>query len=149
MVGPARDAEVARALATPVTADESVITPADAMNVVRLGAADAMTIKLAKCGGFLPSKRIAVIAEAAGLSCNMGSQHPAGVGTAAMCHFWASTPEVTDVGYGSPAERFPDDILCDPIRFADGVVHLPEGPGLGVAVDDTKLVKYAIPVRVS
>lgn len=142
-------AEVARALATPVTADESVITPADAMNVVRLGAADAMTIKLAKCGGFLPSKRIAVIAEAAGLSCNMGSQHPAGVGTAAMCHFWASTPEVTDVGYGSPAERFPDDILCDPIRFADGVVHLPEGPGLGVAVDDTKLVKYAISVRVS
>jgi L-alanine-DL-glutamate epimerase-like enolase superfamily enzyme len=141
-------AEVTRALDTTVTADESVITPADAMNVVRLGAADAITIKLAKCGGFLPSKRIAAVAETAGLSCNMGSQHPAGIGTAAMCHFWASTPEITDVGYGAPGERFADDVITNPIRFADGMVHLPEGPGLGVDVDDEKLARYAIPVGV-
>lgn len=59
----------------------------------------------------------------------------------------AATPEVTDVGYGSPAERFQDDILREPIKFMDGVVHLPEGPGLGVEVDDEKLGKYAIPIR--
>lgn len=141
-------AEVSRALDTTVTADESVIIPAEAMNVVRLEAADAITIKLAKCGGFLASKRIAAIADTAGLSCNMGSQHPAGIGTAAMCHFWASTPEITDVGYGAPAERFEDDVIREPIRFVDGMVHLPEGPGLGVEVDDEKLARYAIPVRV-
>jgi len=141
-------AEVSRALDTTVTADESVIVPAEAMNVVRLEAADAITIKLAKCGGFLASKRIAAIADTAGLSCNMGSQHPAGIGTAAMCHFWASTPEITDVGYGAPAERFEDDVIREPIRFVDGMVYLPEGPGLGVEVDDEKLARYAIPVRV-
>ena len=142
--------EVARAIKTTVTADESVLNPAEAMNIVRYKAADAITIKLAKCGGFLQAKRIVTIAEAAGLSCNMGSEHPAGIGTAAMCHFWASTPEIIDsVGYGSPMERFADDILKEPIKFVDGMVHLPEGPGLGVEVDDEKLAKHAIPIRVS
>jgi muconate cycloisomerase len=142
-------AEVARVLRCTVTADEGVLNPAEAMNFVRAQAADAFTIKIAKCGGFLQAKRIVAIAEAAGLSCNMGSEHPAGVGTAAMAHFWASTPEVGDsIGYGSPLERFEDDIVKEPIEFANGVVHLPRGPGLGVEVDDRKLAKHAIKIVV-
>lgn len=138
-------AECTRSLKMTVTADESVLAPAEAMNLVRFQAADAFTIKVAKCGGFLLSKKIAAIADAAGLSCNMGSEHPAGVGTAAMAHFWASTPEIIDsIGYGSPLERFPDDVIKEPIRFEKGVVHLPEGPGLGVEVDEEKLRKYAL-----
>jgi len=142
-------AEVTRALRCTVTADESMLCAAEAMNLVRQQAADAFTIKVAKCGGFLQSKRIAAIADAAGLSCNMGSEHPAGIGTAAMAHFWASTPEIIDsIGYGSPLERFADDIIKEPIQFKDGVVHLPPGPGLGVEVDDEKLKKHAIPIIV-
>lgn len=71
------------------------------------------------------------------------------VGAAAMAHFWASTPEIIDsVGYGSPLERFADGIVKEPIEFKNGVVHLPEGPGLGVEVDDNKLRKFALPIRV-
>jgi L-alanine-DL-glutamate epimerase-like enolase superfamily enzyme len=142
-------AEVTRSLRCTVTADESVLCPAEAMNFVRYQAADAFTIKVAKCGGFLQAKRIAAVSDAAGLSCNMGSEHPAGIGTAAMAHFWASTPEIEDsIGYGSPLERFADDILKDPIEFKDGVVHLPAGPGLGVELDDKKLAKHAIKIAV-
>jgi muconate cycloisomerase len=143
-------AQVAATLKCTVTADESVLAPAEAMNLVRYQAADAFCIKVAKCGGFLQSKRIAAIADAAGLSCNMGSEHPAGVGTAAMAHFWASTPEIIDsVGYGSPLERFADDVVKEPIRFKDGVVHLPDGPGLGVELDEKKLKKFAIKIAVA
>lgn len=142
-------AAVTRSLRCTVTADESVLCPAEAMNFVRYQAADAFTIKVAKCGGFLQAKRIAAVAEAAGLSCNMGSEHPAGVGTAAMAHFWASTPEIIDsVGYGSPLERFADDIVKDPIEFKNGVVHFPGGIGLGVELDEKKLKKHAIKVTV-
>ena len=52
------------------------------------------------------------------------------------------------MGYGSPLERFADDILKEPIPFQDGVVHLPAGPGLGVEVDDQKLLKHAIKITV-
>ena len=141
--------EVTRALRCTVTADESVLCPAEAMNFVRYQAADAFTIKVAKCGGLLQAKRIAAVADAAGLSCNMGSEHPAGVGTAAMAHFWASTPEIIDsVGYGSPLERFRDDIVKDPIEFKNGVVHFPGGIGLGVELDEKKLKKHAIKITV-
>lgn len=142
-------AEVSRALRCTVTADESVLCPAEAMNFVRSQAADAFTIKVAKCGGFLQAKRIAAIADAAGLSCNMGSEHPAGIGTAAMAHFWASTPEIMDsIGYGSPLERFADDIVKDPIEFKNGVVNFPAGIGLGVELDEKKLRKHAIKITV-
>lgn len=142
-------AEVSRALRCTVTADESVLCPAEAMNFVRSQAADAFTIKVAKCGGFLQAKRIAAIADAAGLSCNMGSEHPAGIGTAAMAHFWASTPEIIDsIGYGSPLERFADDIVKDPIEFKNGVVNFPAGIGLGVELDEKKLKKHAIKITV-
>jgi L-alanine-DL-glutamate epimerase-like enolase superfamily enzyme len=142
-------AEVSRALRCTVTADESVLCPAEAMNFVRSQAADAFTIKVAKCGGFLQAKRIAAIADAAGLSCNMGSEHPAGIGTAAMAHFWASTPEIIDsIGYGSPLERFADDIVKDPIEFKNGVVNFPAGIGLGVELDEKKLRKHAIKITV-
>ena len=142
-------ATVTRALRMTVTADESVLTPAEAMNFVRYQAADSFTIKVAKCGGLLQAKRIAAVADAAGLSCNMGSEHPAGIGTAAMAHCWASTPEIIDsIGYGSPLERFQDDILQHPLHFENGEVHLPEGPGLGVEVDEAKLRKFAIPIQV-
>jgi muconate cycloisomerase len=142
-------AAVRQALKMTVTADESVLTPAEAMNFVRFQAADCFTIKVAKCGGLLQAKRIAAVADAAGLSCNMGSEHPAGIGTAAMAHCWASTPEIIDsIGYGSPLERFQDDILKEPLHFENGEVHLPQGIGLGVEVDEEKLARYAIPIAV-
>jgi len=66
-----------------------------------------------------------------------------------MAHCWASTPEIIDsIGYGSPLERFQDDILQHPLHFENGEVHLPEGPGLGVEVDEAKLRKFAIPIQV-
>jgi len=142
-------AEVARALDTPVTADESVLTPIDAMRVIEKRAADAITIKLAKSGGFLESRKIAILTDLAGICCNMGSQHPAGVGTAAILHFAAATPEVIEpIGYGVPAERFADDILVEPLQMKDGTVEVPHKPGLGVEVDDKKLRKYAAKISI-
>lgn len=59
------------------------------------------------------------------------------------------TDEIIDsVGYGSPLERFEDDIVKEPIRFKSGVVHLPRGPGLGVELDEKKLRKFALPISI-
>lgn len=142
-------AEVTRTLKMSVMADESVLSEVEAMNIIRRSAANLITIKLAKNGGFRPAKRIATLASTSGLGLNMGSEHPAGIGTAAMAHYWASTPELIDsVGYGSPLERFSDDIVKEPIKFKDGIVHLPEGPGLGVELDESKLEEYAIQIDI-
>ncbi|TGD17348.1 dipeptide epimerase [Levilactobacillus suantsaiihabitans] len=56
----------------PIMVDESVFTPADALTVIRAGAADIVNIKLMKSGGIYPATQINQICEAAGISCMVG-----------------------------------------------------------------------------
>ena len=136
--------EVRIALDTPITADESAWTPHDVANIVRMEAADTICVKPMKNGGLFLSRRMAEMAEAAGLGVLMGSKHPLSPGTAAILHFAAALPCVHGVlGYGSPLERLVDDV-CDPAleMNKDGTVSLPEKPGLGVTLSPEKLRKY-------
>ena len=127
-----------------VSADEAVMCPSDVMRVARLEAADMVTLKLARIGGIWQAQKMLHVAEAAGMACNLGSKHTFGVGTAALLHFAASHPYISEpLGYGSPLEYFSDDIIKEKIPFSDGMVSLPEGIGLGVTLDDDKLAKYS------
>jgi len=79
-----------------------------------------------------------------------------GVGNAANLHLAASCPAVrhacvvpvTGVETAKPtrvAGRFYlDDIVRDPFAYADGHLQVPEGPGLGITLDESKLAKYRV-----
>lgn len=136
--------EVRIALDTPITADESAWTPHDVANIARMGAADTICVKPVKNGGLFLSRRMAEMAECAGMGVLMGSKHPLSPGTSAILHFAAALPCVHGVlGYGSPLERLVDDICDPPLEMnKDGTVSLPEGPGLGVTLSPEKLRKY-------
>ena len=136
-------AEVARAIDTPVIVDDGAITLNDVMEIIKRRAADIICLKPAKSGGLYISKKMAAVAEAGEIPCSAGSRHPFGVGAAVIHHLVASTPCVKPpIGYGSPLERFVDDIVVDPITIKNGEVSVPEGPGLGVELDLEKLKKY-------
>jgi L-alanine-DL-glutamate epimerase-like enolase superfamily enzyme len=136
--------EVRIALDTPITADESAWTPHDVVNIARAGAADTICLKPVKNGGLFLSRRMAEIAESAGMGVLTGSKHPLSPGTAAILHFAAAVPCVHEVlGYGSPLERLVDDVCDPPLEMnPDGTVSLPTGPGMGVTVSAEKLRKY-------
>lgn len=136
--------EVRIALDTPITADESAWTPHDVANIARMGAADTICVKPVKNGGLFLSRRMAEMAECAGMGVLMGSKHPLSPGTSAILHFAAALPCVHGVlGYGSPLERLVDDICDPPLEMnKDGTVSLPEGPGLGITLSPEKLRKY-------
>jgi L-alanine-DL-glutamate epimerase-like enolase superfamily enzyme len=136
--------EVRIALDTPITADESAWTPQDVANIARMSAADTICLKPVKNGGLFLSRRMAEMAEAAGMGVLMGSKHPLSPGTSAILHFAAALPCVHGVlGYGSPLERLVDDICDPPLAMnKDGTVSLPEGPGLGVTLSSEKLRRY-------
>jgi len=136
-------AEVRRLVEISVTADESAWTPYDVIEIIRKRAADRICIKPIKSGGLYCSSRIADVAEAGGLRCVMGSKHPLGPGTAAILHFAAAKSCVDEVlGYGSPLERFTDDIAVNPVQIVDGIVTISDAPGLGVVLDEEKLKRY-------
>ena len=57
----------------PVVADESLCTLPDACCIIQARAADVFNIRLAKCGGFLPSRALVKLAKDSGLTCQLGT----------------------------------------------------------------------------
>ena len=140
---------VRRSVDTLIEADESCFTPQDALAIIRHEAADVLNIKLGKAGGFTQAKKIAALAEAAGLKCVVGTAFGLGLEIAAKAHFFAATEIVTD------AVEFTElslhgNLLQSPwdARFAlpleDGCLPVPDGPGLGVEVDEEQASRVAV-----
>ncbi|MFG1814275.1 muconate/chloromuconate family cycloisomerase [Kribbella sp. NPDC049174] len=128
-------AELNALLPIPVMADESLRTPVDALRLVQLRAADVWSMKTTKVGGLRRARDIVAIAAAAGIPCHGGTSIETGIGTAASLQLACAAPGVT---WGSELfgpKLFAEEILRTPLRYADGSLHLPDGPGLGVELD--------------
>ncbi|HJS33070.1 MAG TPA: enolase C-terminal domain-like protein, partial [Alphaproteobacteria bacterium] len=87
--------EIARALDTPIMADESVFSPHEAIELVRDRYADLVSVKIMKCGGILKAREIAAIAGAAGIAGYGGTMFEGGIAIAAGLHMVAATPNVS------------------------------------------------------
>lgn len=79
-------------LGAPILADESVNSVRDAMEYALHDAADAVTIKLCKCGGLYPALRIAAAAEAAGMQAVIASTYDTHIGCSACLHLASALP---------------------------------------------------------
>lgn len=139
--------DVRRNVPVPVMADESCYTLQDSMALARAGAADILSLYIGKGGGIGPARKMAAVAEAAGLTCTVGSNLELGVASAAMAHIATACP-------GIGAEEFPCDILgpiayehdllAESLDFREGSVKAPDAPGLGVSLDEEMLTKYRV-----
>ncbi len=89
-------AQVRAAVDVLIEADEAAYTPHDVVQIVRAQAADVINIKIAKAGGLYQSKKIAAVAEAAGLECVIGTAWGLGVKVAAKLHLAAATRSLRD-----------------------------------------------------
>lgn len=149
-------AEVTRRVDTPVMADESAWTAQDVLEIVRKKAADVISIYTTKPGGMFKAKKVAAIAEAAGLPCNVNGSVETGVGNAANIHLAASTAVVTYgcvVPVSSPKEKakngiagiyYQDDIITEAFSFDNGDIIVSSKPGLGIELDEEKLKHYRV-----
>lgn len=133
---------VRRSIRTPLIVDETVNTPHDLMAVIRHGAADGVHIKPTIKGGLTGGKRLAILAEAAGLLIVPGTNLPTGVGMGAVHSFVASMPKVHRGIHGSPLDALADDIVMQPIPSGATWVEIGNAPGLGVVLDEGKVAHY-------
>jgi muconate cycloisomerase len=127
----------------PVSADESLCTIHDAAFLIRERAVDVFSIKVSKNGGLDKSSRIAVVAHAFGLRILMNSMLEFGITQAASLQLGCTLPNLLEVGhaYGSVL-RMSDDVTDFRKNISNQTVTVPEGPGLGVALDEGKLKRY-------
>ncbi len=131
-------AQVRSNVATPIMADESIWTAADARQIVDLGAADLLNIKLAKTGGLQEALAVAHVAHEAGLECMVGAMMEPRISITAAAHLAAAHPSITMIDLDS-ALWFTSDLPRGGYEANDGALRLLEGPGLALeplAADD-------------
>lgn len=132
-------AEVTRSVDVPIEADESLFNLQDAVNIIKHRAADILNIKVLKPGGLLPSKKIAALCEAEGITCLVGSMVEFGIGNAAGLHFAASTPSVKHACEMVGPSLFAYDIVEEDYSykaFQGGQIAVPNQPGMGVTLKE-------------
>ena len=147
-------AAVCRAVDIPVIVDEGCWTPQDAIEIVKRGSADVLSIYFTKSGGLIRSMEIGAIGRAAGLPTNVNGSLEGGVGNASNLHLAAALegtvlPGVITVNTLAGREQtkvggvfYTDDIITEPFEYADGCLKVPDKPGLGIELDPDKIEKY-------
>lgn len=155
-MGIERIAEVARAIGTPVMADESAWNAHDALQIAEQRAIDMVSIYTTKPGGLYKAMEVAAVCRAAGIACNVNGSIETGVGNLANVQLAAAAPAVTlscVVPVSTPAEHqkgqiggiyYKDDLIHAPMKLTDGAIEVPVAPGMGIAVDEAKIEKYRV-----
>ena len=127
----------------PLMADECVFSTHEMLDVARAAAADVISLKLVKHGGLLATRKVAAVAEAAGIGLYGGCLLESSIGAAAHLQVFAGLPNLAWGCEHFGPQILTDDLVVEPLRFADFHIHLPSGPGLGVTLDPDKLRRYA------
>ena len=115
----------------PVLADESVFSPADALTIMQMRAADLVNIKLMKCGGIYNALKIASAAEVYGVECMIGCMLEAKISVNAAVHLACAKQIITKIDLDGPVLCSEDPILGGAV-FDEQNITVSDDPGLGI-----------------
>jgi L-alanine-DL-glutamate epimerase-like enolase superfamily enzyme len=158
---PARDlkghAMLRKTIGIPIMLDESIHNISDASAAVQLDACDVISVKIMKSGGLMRIKELVEFCAAHSVPCHMGTSWETEVGWAANLSLIRGLPGIKLWDAYSPTEIYwgGTTSVAAPIdtyqKNGLSQVRFPEGPGLGVVVDESAVKKYlmAEPIRVT
>ena len=120
--------------------DEGVISPTDLKEFIKLGMLDGMAMKPARCGGLVSSKRqIELCLENDLFWLGSGLTDP-DISLAAAISLYGAYGLKNPAALNGP-QFLTADILKNPLRIEKGYAYVPEGPGLGIDVDEDKVIE--------
>jgi L-alanine-DL-glutamate epimerase-like enolase superfamily enzyme len=139
-------AAIRQQVRTPIMLDESLCGPVDARHAIDHGLCDLFNLRLSKCGGFLPTLRLAQAARHAGLGYQLGCQvGETAVLSAAGRHFACS---VADLRYLEGS--YDRHLVREPLGRQDltfgwgGWAPALNSIGLGVTLDPVALARVTL-----
>ncbi|WP_018479769.1 muconate/chloromuconate family cycloisomerase [Pontibacter roseus] len=135
-------ARLTRYFEVPIMADEAVATVSDAFKLAKVGGGSVFALKIAKAGGLVNIQKQAAIAQGAGISIYGGTMLEGTIGSVASAQVFSTLPTL-DWG----TELFgplllTDDIVKTRVRYGNGVMEIPQGPGLGIELELNQVEKY-------
>jgi L-alanine-DL-glutamate epimerase-like enolase superfamily enzyme len=150
-------ARLRRKVDVPIYPDESAKELNDLIKIIEKEAADGLFLKVPKAGGILKSQKWVAIAQAANLPVMCGCMIDTGLGAACTAQFLAATEwigkiEQEAIGplnlYNIPdtvSTPLKDDLALKVPRYENGFLYPPDGPGIGVELNEAAVKKFATP----
>lgn len=125
----------------PIMSDESCGDEHDVERLIQLKACDYMNIKLGKSGGIYKGLQMVKLAEEAKIHLQVGAFMESRLAMTAFAHFSLCSPAIEHFDFDT-ALMFSEDPVSGGIKYEkNGVIKVPEVPGLGATVSDAWLQK--------
>jgi L-alanine-DL-glutamate epimerase-like enolase superfamily enzyme len=122
-----------------ICADESVRTVDDAATVVRDRTATVINLGHSKLGGPSAAMHAGQIALGGGVDVMVGSVLEMGIATAMGLHLAAALPRLSYPSYLMGPLKYRQQLTDEQVEVVDSQIAIPQGPGLGVTVDEQHL----------
>ena len=124
----------------PVMADEVLFFPSDAIKLIKAEACDYFNIKLMKAGGITNALKISHIAESANIRSMLGCMNESRIALTAAAHLHGAQKNIIFADLDGYTSHSVDPVIGG-MTIKDGMIALPENPGLGVDIDPAFLKK--------
>jgi L-alanine-DL-glutamate epimerase-like enolase superfamily enzyme len=145
-------ARLVAASSTQIAYGESLTRLHDFRQLIEFRAANVLEPDATIAGGFHECLKIGALAEAWNLPICPHSGGLSAIGIAANLHLASAYPNLTTIEYdAAPEQPMRDGISAHPgfgpEQIVDGCLRVPEGPGLGVEVDEANFEQFAYQPR--
>jgi muconate cycloisomerase len=139
-------ADVCKHVSTPIMLDESLCSLTDAERAVAGGWCDRFNLRLSKCGGLIPTLRLAQFARRHGIQCQLGCQvGETSILSAAGRHFAAGVGGLTAVEGSFDRHLVRTPLSREDITFGrGGWAPALAGPGLGISIDPAAVERVTV-----
>lgn len=124
--------------ALPILMDEGVVSPVELEEFIHLGMLDGVAMKPSRCGGLTSNKRQIELIEQYGLMWLGSGLTDPDISLAATLHLYSAHGLRRPAALNGP-QFLTEDVLVQPLPVRNGMLQVPEGPGLGITVDEDKL----------
>jgi muconate cycloisomerase len=142
---PCRDAEgkarVREAVSLPIS--EHVGSFPQALEFAQKKAVDIFNVAVVS-RGLRFAKKIFALAEALGLKMLIGTTQELSIGTSAQAQLGASVPNLEYPSDPAGGRLYLEDVVKERVKYENGYLLVPQGPGLGMEIDEDKLKTLAI-----
>ncbi|NND50285.1 MAG: hypothetical protein HKN60_08535 [Rhizobiales bacterium] len=126
----------------PIGADEGIHSIEDIQRHYDEGAAMGGSLKLIKLGSASEVMNAGRLMQSLSMSVNLaGKTADSSIAAAAISHIAVALPTL-EWDASVTNQYLADDVVENPIAVVDGHIITPDGPGLGIKVDEDKLAKY-------
>ncbi|MCP3922779.1 MAG: mandelate racemase/muconate lactonizing enzyme family protein [Desulfobacterales bacterium] len=126
-----------------IAGGETLTTLYEFISFLDVGKPDLVQPDVTRCGGITESKRIYELSKKYDVKL-VPHGFSTGILTAATAHFLASCETTDLIEYSQSKSPLNQYLVKNPARFEDEFIIVPDGPGIGIELDENIIKKYRV-----